>query len=309
MDYVAGADGYIILGAKRADPVLTIYDIRSMQPVASPFKRGRGPNEVMYLGCFSVDSQALFVYDPNGYKQLWLPSESISSEDFPRTKRMPETVNQIRYMTLVPIWNNRYVAMGRLDHGDAQFCVLDSLCQIINYVDTYPRTKENKDFPSYDKAYGFQGQIVKTYDGKRFLYASRSGLVLKFFDASTDSVVKLKEYLIQIPKFTPQSNPAQQSYTVSGNLDNLRGIESFTADERYYYLLFSGLKQRDDPAFGPMSRLLVFTHGGEPVAHIRLDKPVARIAFDVSSRKLYALIATDDANQLAEIVLPELSAH
>lgn len=305
MDYVAALDGFIIVGSKRTDPVLNVYDVHSLQPIESRFKRGRGPNEVMYLGNFCVDSQALFVYDANANKQLWLPAGQILT-GVPQTMRMPGGDKASRYMTLVPVWNNRYVAMGRLNHGDAQFCVLDSLCQITGYPDTYPQNEENKDFPSYDKAYGFQGQIVKTYDGKRFLYASRAGLVLKFFDATTDSVVKIREYLVQIPRFTPQSNPATQSYSIAGDANNLRGTESMTADDRYYYLLFSGRRQREDLSHGPVDQLLVFTHAGEPVARVRLDRPVDRIAFDTSVGKLYALIAEDASNQLAEILLPEL---
>lgn len=308
MDYVAAWEGKMVLGSKRNDPVLNLYDLTTLQTIPSPFMRGNGPAEISYLGSFCADSQALFVYDPNVNKQLWLYAGAIDGR--PSVRLMPGGDTAARYMTLVPLWNNRYVASGMLGHGDDQFCLLDSTGRVVDYLDVYPQSDETKNFPSYDKAFGFQGQILKTYDGKRFVYVSRSGLVLKFFGCEgADSIRKLGEYLVQIPKFTPRSNPKQQFYSVSGDLDNLRGVESLTADRKYYYLLFSGKKIRDDPSFEAIDQLLVFTHEGRPVSRIRLDRPVDRIAYDIATGKLYALAMDVEENRIGEIVLPELEPN
>ena len=306
MDYVTAWDGKIVLGSKRNDPVLNIYDIASLQLVDSSFRRGNGPIDISYLGNFCADSQTLFIYDMNVGKQLRIPTGATINR--PTVHTMPGRDPAVRFMNIVPLWGNRFVADGRLDHDDSQFCLLDSSGRITSYLDTYPQNEANKDFPSYDKAFGFQGQIFPTYDGKRFVYASRSGLVLKFFGMGpTGEFEKVNEFSVQIPNFTPQSNPAQGFYTVAGDADNLRGVASMTADRQFYYFLFSGKTLREDMYAGPVDQLLVFTHSGEPVARIRLDRAVNRIVYDASTAKLYALTMDETANLLSEISLPVLS--
>ena len=307
VDYVTAWDGKIVLGSKRNDPVLNIYDISSLQLIdSSSFRRGRGPTDISYLGNFCADSQALFVYDMNTCKMLRIPAGTMDGKLTVHT--MPGRDPAIRFMNVVPLWNDRYVADGRLEHGNSQFCLLDSAGRVASYLDTYPQNEVNQDFPSYDKAFGFQGQLLPTYDGKRFVYASRSGLVLKFFGMdSTGGFEKLNEFSVQIPNFTPQSNPALGFYTVAGDADNLRGVESMAADRQFYYFLFSGKTLREDLYAGPVNQVLVFTHSGEPVACVHLDRAVNRIVYDVSTDKLYALTMDETTNQLSEISIPPLS--
>lgn len=86
--------------------------------------------------------------------------------------------------------------------------------------------------------------------------------------------------------------------------NNMQGVKSLTSDDRYYYLLFSDRLLSEEVS--EADQLLVFDHAGEPVARIRLDRPVYRIAADSRAGRLYALIQGDEQNQMAEILLPEL---
>lgn len=299
-EFFVAAQGRVAIGSNRTDPAISVYDTKNLRPTGLVVLRGKGPGEVMNIGSLCEVNGSLWIYNSNARRILTVP---IAAPDH-RTDSSA-TLQTVTYMKMIPVEGQRYVGAGSMELGDKQFYLLDSAGRRIQEIDDYAVDPQGRTIASYDNSFGQQGPILPTPDGRHFMYASRDGLILKFFDVHSESVRKSKEYLIQFPMFNPMSKPEQRFYTVSVDPENMDGAESLTADNKYYYILFSDHPLKDDETAA--DQLLVFTHEGQPVARVQLDLPVNRIAYDVSDGKLYALIMDSQTNRLAEIILPDFN--
>lgn len=297
-EYFVASCGRFVVGSNRTDPAITIFDTMTFRSVGV-VRKGKGPNEVIYIGSLHENDGDLYVYNTLAKQVLTVPV--VAEKLAPSFARQ---VVDVDYMEMLPIAGRRHVGSGSSASDDQQFYLLDSMGKRVEAIDDYVPDPEGRTIASYDNAFGQQGPLLRSPDGRHFMYASRDGLVLKFFRVDDDHARKIREYIVQAPLFTPMSDPEARFYTVAVDPNNLQGVESLTADDRYYYLLFSERLLSDEVS--EADQLLVFDHAGEPVARIRLDRPVNRIAADSRSGKLYALIQESEQNRVAEILLPEL---
>ena len=297
-EYFIASAGHFVIGSNWTDPAITVFDTATLQPAGWVIRKGKGPNEVLFIGSMHESDGNLYVYNSPIKKILAVPVRG----DKPVFTLFDGQGEDVAYMKMLPIAGRQYVGAGSKQINDQQFYLLDSVGKRVEAFDDYMPDPEGRIIASYDNAFGQQGPLLRSPDGRHFMYASRDGLVLKFFQADDSSVKKIREYIIQAPRFNPMSDPDARFYTVEVDPNNMEGVKSLTSDDRHYYLLFSDHLLSEEVS--EADRLLVFDHEGKPVRHIRLDRPVNRIAADSRSGRLYALIQGYEENLVAEIILP-----
>lgn len=298
-EYFVASGGRFVVGSNWTDPAIVAFDTATLRPAGWVIRKGKGPNEVLFVGSVHESDGDLYVYNSPVQQVLTVPI--VAEKLAPSFDRQ---VIDIHYMEMLPITGRRYVGSGSFAIDDQQFYLLDSMGKRVEAIDDYVPDPKGRAIASYDNAFGQQGPLLRSPDGRCFMYASRDGLVLKFFRADDGHVRKIREYIVQAPLFAPMSDPEARTYTVEVDPNNMQGVKSLTSDDRYYYLLFSDRLLSEEVS--ETDQLLVFDHAGEPVARIRLDRPVYRIAADSRAGRLYALIQGDEQNRVAEILLPEL---
>lgn len=296
-EYFVASGGRFVVGSNWTDPAIVAFDTATLRPAGWVIRKGKGPNEVLFIGSMHESDGDLYVYNTPVQQVLTVPV--VAEKLAPSFDRQ---IVDVDYMEMLPIAGRRYIGSGSSAINDQQFYLLDSVGKRVEALDDYVPDPEGRIIASYDNAFGQQGPLLRSPDGRHFMYASRDGLVLKFFQADDSSVKKIREYIIQAPRFNPMSDPDARFYTVEVDPNNMEGVKSLTSDDRHYYLLFSDHLLSEEVS--EADRLLVFDHEGKPVRHIRLDLPVNRIAADSRSGRLYALIQGYEENQVAEIILP-----
>ena len=181
---------------------------------------------------------------------------------------------------------NRHLATGL--YGEHQFCLLDSLGNIVNKFGEYPyRDEEERGLSGIIKSQVYQGDVTIAPSGKRFLSCILCG-----------DLVSIYEYNEATGYFQPKKNmyTTFPEYKYQG--DNYFGVSRecpFTyldaaSTDDYIYLLYSGKTTQDvglTAFYG--NRIFVLNWEGEKVAELQCEQDLAALCLSPDGKTMYVI--------------------
>ena len=235
-------DSVLAVKDAKMDSLVHLVDLRSNRYIGKQCPRGQGPNEFNLIMSMEAekDGKSLLLYDPNPCALYRLARGSEGSIGLQRVYKN-EKMQEDMHWNIYPISGNRHLATGL--YGEHQFCLLDSLGNIVDKFGEYPyRDEEERGLSGIIKSQVYQGDVTIAPSGKRFLSCTLCG-----------DLISIYEYNEATGHFQPKKNmyTTFPEYKYQG--DNYFGVSrecplthlDATSTDDYIYLLYSGKTTQD----------------------------------------------------------------
>lgn len=296
--YQLCVDRYLLIGSFFIDPMIKVYDLESQRPVKALLSKGKAKNEILQIGSLSLYRDKLVVKSNNDLKMAYIDTVLLSSETHSIATRQIGDTKKVHCLNICPIQSDRYLATGYNTEGENNyFYVLDSTLSLEAGMDTYPEVKQNQSLNPNEMALGYQGRLVGSPAGDYVIFNSFNGCILKFFDCTGEMPVKVREYVLETPRFTAKPDHSGALW----DKNNIQGVLSTAVDDAHFYLLYSDKKISDHKR--ESKAIYVFDYKGTPIKKIEIDVPATAIVYSEYDHALY-LFTTNDR---AEPVLRKMS--
>lgn len=284
--YFASIDSFLIVSEMFNNNFIAVYNTNSGKLVNRFASKGQGPNEFLGVSGLYVLNDQLLIHSTMPNRMVYVNKGDLLKSDISyRTVGFKEGEDLARYLTIAPVSDGLFMGTAMFINHDKkeQFAIADGNGEFLREFDQYPLNEELKSVANYDLAYGFQGTIQPSHDGRHALYYGVLHGVLKFFRFDSDNPVKIKEYVAAYPKFTSQAIPNEQRYGVIVSNESIAGAVSVAVSDDAYYVLFS-----NQPRVYESNVIYVFDFSGEPVKTILLNEPVNSIVYSRKDNALWA---------------------
>ena len=299
--YFACIDSFLIVSEMFNNHFITVYNTNSGQVVNRFASKGQGPNEFLGVGGLYVSNDHLLIHSTMPNRMVYVHKRDLLESDVSFIKiSFKEGEDVAHYLRISPVSDGLFMGTAMSTNYDKkyQFALADENGEFLSEFDQYPLNRDLKSVPNYDLAYGFQGTIQPSPDGRYALYSGILHGVLKFFNFEADNPIKIKEYVFAYPKFTSRAIPNEQRYAVAVSDDAIAGAISVAVSDDLYYILFS-----NQPRIYESNIIYVFDFHGEPVKKILLDEPVNNIVYSKKDNSLLAYQETTEDPHIGFIKL------
>lgn len=292
--YMSCLDNYLITASYRAEKVIRIYDLEHGNVVNDVISIGRAGNEILDFSSVSQVDGKFSIYSPRSNKVISINKSEISGSD---TLFRVDMLNN-RWFRLVPLNNHYYLALRHsfivdknIQIADHQFILLDSAGNALSSFESFPG---NPTEDVGDKVLAYQGHLCVDPTGRFVVFASSFGLVMKFFEfTNSNSIIKNKEYIFELPKYTTESS--HQQYSITWDKECYRGILAMASSEKYCFCLYKEKGVAGDRDIRG-NVIFVFDWQGNPVRKYKLDNQALLVAYCESESKLIALTIDESGN-------------
>lgn len=300
--YLACIDSLLLIGNYRGDHLITVYNLHTGAIVNRLAPRGKAKNEFLQIGNIQGLNDRVMVYGRMPPHIAWIPKEELL-DSFPKMEHIDIVFEYGGYLSVFPIFGDKYVATGRFDLPESknhQFALIEPDGTYAYTFEDYLLHESIKSLPNYNLAFGYQGTITPTPNGKHGFYGGWNNAVWKFYDFSGERPHKIKEYPLILPSFTPQKGG---KYGVVHSESSIGGTIFAAASNDRYYVLFS------DKPYGTYStyytdRIYVFDLQGNPLQKIKLDRELIAIAYWAEKNALLGCAVSEEGEpQILQIDL------
>ena len=299
--YFACIDSLLIVSGMFNSNFITVYNTNDGKIINSFASKGNGPNEFLGIGGLYFSNDHLLIQSTMPKKMVYVhKNDLLESHISFRGIDFKEDI--VSYLKISPVSDGLFMGTAMILNNyneNAQFALAGKNGEFLCTVDQYPLNKELKSVPNYDLAMGFQGSITPTPDGRHALYSGMFHGVLKFFRFNGNNPQKIKEYVVDFPKFTSFSNPNDKAYQVAVSKESIAGAISVAVSDDLYYILYSR-----QPREYKSNIIYVFDFNGEPVKKILLDEPVKAIVYYKKDNSLWAYREMTEGPRIDIIKLP-----
>lgn len=280
-------DSVLAVKDSKMDSLVHLVDLRNNRYIGKQCPRGQGPNEFNLIMSMEAEKEgkSLLLYDPNPCALYRLARGSEGSIGLQRVYKN-EKMREDMHWNIYPISGNRHLATGL--YGEHQFCLLDSLGNIVDKFGEYPyRDEEERGLSGIIKSQVYQGDVTIAPSGKRFLSCTLCG-----------DLVSIYEYNEATGYFQPKKNmyTTFPEYKYQG--DNYFGVSrecpltylDATSTDDYIYLLYSGKTTQDvglTAFYG--NRIFVLNWEGEKVAELQCEQDLAALCLSPDGKTMYVI--------------------
>ena len=300
--YFACTDSLLVVSEMFQSHFITVYNTNNGQIINRFASKGNGPNELLGVSGIYFSNNHLLIHSPMPHRMLYVQNSDLLASPTSFQKITAFKEDDASYLKMAPVSDGLFMGTAMLNQADkgGQFALANTDGKFLRAVDQYPLNKELKSVPNHDLAFGFQGALSPSADGRYALYSGPLHGVLKFFRFDKDNPKKIKEYVFAFPQFTSRADPQNQTYGVQVSQESIAGTISVAVSDDSYYILFSNKQPREFNS----NIIYVFDFHGNPTKKILLDEPVRAIVYSQKDHSLWAYRELADALRIDIIKLP-----
>ena len=299
--YFACVDSLLIVSEMFNTNFITVYNTIDGQVVNRFASKGNGPNEFLGIGGLYFSNNQLIIQSTMPNRMVYVHKRDLL-KTYISFKKIDFNEDNVSYLKISPISEGFFMGTAIINNSNSsdQFAIANKNGEFLRTIDQYPLNKELKSAPNYDLALGFQGTLTPSIDGCYALYSGSLHGVLKFYRFNGKNPQKVKEYVIDFPKFISRANSDNKFYGVQVSEESIAGTISVAVSDDSYYVLFSKKQPREFKS----NIIYVFNFNGEPVKKILLDEPVKAIVYSEKENSLLTYREMEEEPRIDIIKLP-----
>lgn len=280
--YLKSPDNFVIKGdllfvsEPEIDTLLVGFDLKNKKMKNRFLRRGQGPNEAVSLQTFFLDDSLLYCNDI-GKNRLNIFS-SVST-DILEQKELS--------IPFASFLCDKDKFIFSLSGADKPFLVQKKNSQqgqLFGSILSVPNVS-----PSLITQV-IQGPMALSPNEEKFVWFSVYGEIFQIYK-NDETPFLMEEKIVKLPAFHQDG---------SMDMNNVLGVNSVTANNRFIYALYSGRTFKEAVKKGKdvfiTDKILVFSWEGAPVKILNLDKMVKAIQYDKHNNILYCLGIDESGN-------------
>ncbi len=290
-DYLLIIDSLLLITNYKTDYLLDIYNINTKQRINRLIRRGKGPNELIFLKeiQFDKESNHLMAFGSILQKVFLIDYNTlIDVNDFNDFKNFRvEKNNCARIVFYDPL---EFVGVCYEDEPFNRLYFFNNKGEVVRSTGNYPEV-----VPKIGSM--MDAQIFDTYMG---LNENKEKLVLAYTNTDIidiyDSKGDLMKRLMGPDKFIPQFKLVHintNMTTVSFTSEQRNGYGRILPSDNSFYTLYSGLKMNEKGGY-LFNQILEFDWNGKTLKRYKLSLPVVDAVFDRKHKKFYFLNSNNE---------------
>ena len=284
------SDKYFIIVDNTESNFVKVINLNSKELVAEFGKKGRGPNEINYMGNAWINDfeNSIEIFDINNKVINCLSLDSINKLDLKFAEKIaikppPKELGTIIYSRICRLSDSLFIASGLLENG--RFALFNNSGEYLKAFDDFDfYGEEFSPFSNVEKGIALQGAFTgKQLYGKFAFATSKSACIQVYKTNGQDvEVVKKANYYIAPPK--------KISNTIATSSEIPLAFIDITSSEDHIFVLYSGKSiAQDNLNAENCNTILVYDWEGNPIEKIEIDISVSRISYNKESNEIIGL--------------------